>query len=169
MKTSGLSHHFGDTKCRRIVVRGAVGASNCGVRETLTIVVEPVPGAGQAPQPQQAPFGSSPATGPTPNKGYEAAALQRLGLVVKQLQEMVPLAGVGTDVGKGVLDALRILSKLVPPGSVTPASEKNQLESQMMKNAQGNQQMMALRAQMAGGQGGGQPGQQPQPPVPRAA
>lgn len=133
-------------------------------------MVDSVPGAAQPPQPQQAPFGSSPATGPSPNKGYEAAALQRLGLVVKQLQDLVPLAGVGTDIGKAVLDALKSLSKHVPPGSVTPAGEKNQLESQMMKNAQGNQQMAALRQQMLQGQGGGgQPGMQAPPNVPKAA
>lgn len=104
---------------------------------------------------QQPPFGSSPATGPTPNRGYEAAALQRLGVVVKQLEELLPMAGAGSEIGKAVLEALNKLVKLVPQGSVTPAGQKNALDQMQMKNAQNNQQMQALMAQrMQGAQGG---------------
>src|ERR1035441_9533718 len=120
-----------------------------------------------APQQQQAPSGVSPATGPTPNKGYEAAAAQRLGLIIKQLEEIIPMAGATTDIGKACLDALNKLVKYVPSGSVTPASAKNNIEQMAMKNAQQNQQMQALKAQQAGGQPGGQPGQPPQ--MPKAA
>ena len=123
------------------------------------------PAAG--PQQQQAPFGASPATGPTPNKGFEAAAAQRLGLVIKQLEELVSMAGATSEVGQAALKMLNIGVKLVPAGSVTPAAQKNQIESMAMKNAQQNQQMQALKQQrMQGGQGGaqqpqpGQPGQQ---------
>ena len=112
---------------------------------------------GAAPQPQAPPMGTSPATGPSPNKGYEAAALQRLGLVVKQLSELVPLAGATTDIGKDILKALTTLTKHVPSGSVTPAAEKNNIERMSMQNTQSNQQMQALKQQMAqGGQQGGQ-------------
>ena len=104
-----------------------------------------------APQPQQQPSGVSPATGPTPNKGYEAAAAQRLGLVIKQLEELVSLAGATSEVGQAALKMLNIGVKLVPPGSVTPASAKNNIEQMAMKNAQQNQQMQALKAQQAGG------------------
>lgn len=107
------------------------------------------PSPGAAPQgqakPQQPPFGASPATGPTQNKGYEAAALQRLGVVVKQLEQLLPMAGASSELGKDVLDALRKLTKHVPSGSVTPAAEKGQLERTMMANTQNNQQMQALR------------------------
>ena len=119
-----------------------------------------------AAQPQQqAPFGASPATGPTPNKGFEAAAAQRLGLVVKQLEELIPMAGATSDIGKACLDALNKLVKHVPAGSVNPAQQKNQIESMAQKNAQQNQQMQALKQQrMQGGEGGGQ-----QPPAQQAA
>lgn len=93
----------------------------------------------------QAPFGTTSATGPTPNRGLEAAGLQRLGLVVKQLEEMVPLFGASSDVGKAVLDALNKLIKHVPSGSVTPASQRNQIEQMAMRNVQSNQQMQAVR------------------------
>ena len=115
-----------------------------------------------APQQQQAPFGSSPATGPTPNKGFEAAAAQRLGLVIKQLEELIPMAGATSEIGKACLDALNKLVKYVPAGSVSPAAQKNNIEQMAMKNQQQNQQMQALKQQrMQGDQGGAQqqPGQ----------
>ena len=105
-----------------------------------------------APQQQQAPFGASPATGPTPNKGFEAAAAQRLGLVIKQLEELVSLAGATSEVGQAALKMLNIGVKLVPAGSVSPASAKNNIEQMAQKNAQQNQQMQALKAQQQGGQ-----------------
>ncbi|HSV26170.1 MAG TPA: hypothetical protein VLJ17_24490 [Xanthobacteraceae bacterium] len=106
---------------------------------------------------QQPPMGSSPVTQGTPNRGYEAAGLQRLGLVVKQLGELVPLLGPTSDAGVAVIDALRKLTKFVPSGSVTPAGERNQLQSQMEKNAQNNQQMQALRQSQQQQPGAGQP------------
>lgn len=113
----------------------------------------------------QPPFGTTSATQPTPNRGFEAAALQRLGSVVKQLEELIPLAGAATDVGKACLEALTKLVKLVPAGSVTPASEKNGLEAMSMRNTQNNQQMQALQAQKAQPPGGGAaPGAPPMQP-----
>jgi hypothetical protein len=113
------------------------------------------PPPGQGAQGQQAPFGQSPVTGPTPNKGFEAAALKRVGLVVKQLTELLPLAGAGTDVGKDILQAINMLVKHVPSGSVSPADEKGETERRSMANTQNNQQMQALRQSQqppAGGQ-----------------
>lgn len=124
------------------------------------------PPAAAPQQPQQAPFGQSPATGPSPNKGFEAAAAQRLGIVIKQLEELVSMAGATTEVGQAALKMLNIGVKLVPAGSVTPAAQKNNLEQMAMKNAQGNAQMQALKAQRMGGQGGapgGAPQGQPMP------
>ena len=122
-----------------------------------------------APQQQQAPSGVSPATGPTPNKGYEAAAAQRLGLIIKQLEEIIGTAGATSEIGQAALKMLNIGVKMVPPGSVTPASAKNNIEAMAMKNAQQNQQMQALKAQQAGGQPGGQPGAAAPPQMPKAA
>ncbi len=110
-----------------------------------------------SPQAQQPPFGASSATGPTQNKGYEAAALQRLGVCLKQLEQLVPMAGTTSELGKDVLDALRKLSKHVPSGSVTPAAEKNNIQQMMMRNTQGNEQMQALKAAQSGGGAAGAP------------
>lgn len=82
--------------------------------------------------------------------------MQRLGLVVQQLQEIVPQVGAGSDVGQAVLKALTSLSKFVPPGSVTPAGQKQQIEQMQMRQAQTNQQMQMLQQQRAA-QGQGQP------------
>jgi len=79
--------------------------------------------------------------------------MQKLGLVVKQLTDLLPQLGVGSDPGKDVLKAISSLAKHVPPGAVTPAGEKNQLEQMQLKNAHNNQQMQAMRAQQM--QGGG--------------
>ena len=124
--------------------------------------VTPTPAA-SGQQPPQPPFGATPATGSTPNKGYEAAGLQKLGVVVKQLEALLPEVGAGSDVGKAVLDSLNKLVKFVPAGSVTPAAQKNSIEEQQRKMAQNNQQMQAvqqMRQKMAGAGGGagGPPG-----------
>ncbi len=113
------------------------------------------------PQQQQAPFGQSAATGPTPNKGFEAAAAQRLGLVIKQLEELIPMAGATSEIGKACLDALNKLVKYVPAGSVNPAASKNNIEQMAMRNAQNNQQMQAIKAQSMGQGQPQQPAQMP--------
>lgn len=118
----------------------------------------PIPApAAPGGQPSQPPFGTTSAVGSTPNKGYEAAGLQKLGVVVKQLESLLPEVGAGSDVGKAVLDALNKLVKFVPSGSVTPAAQKNAIEAQMRQQAQGNQQMAAIQQmrQAQAGQGQG--------------
>jgi hypothetical protein len=117
----------------------------------------PAPPGGQ---PQQPPFGQTPATGSTPNKGFEAAGLQKLGVVVKQLEGLVAELGSSSEPGQAVLKALSSLVKFVPAGSVTPAAQKNSIEAQQRNMAQNNQQMAALKQRAAQGQGGGAP--QPQ-------
>ncbi len=112
-------------------------------------------------QPAQPPFGQTPATGATPNKGYEAAGLQELGVIVKQMEKILPQVGASSDVGKAVLDCLNKLVKFVPAGSVTPAAQKNSIEAQQRAMAQNNQQAQAVQAMR---QKQGQPqGGQPQP------
>lgn len=111
-------------------------------------------------KPQQPPMGVSPATGPTPNKGYEAAGLQQLGMIVKQLIECQVKLGT-SDAGQAVNKAIGTLSKFVPSGSVSPAAEKNGMDQARMRALQQNQQMQALKAQSGGA--GGPPGGQAQP------
>ena len=122
----------------------------------------PIPApAAPGGQPAQPPFGSTPATGATPNKGYEAAGLQKLGVVVKQLEALLPEVGAGSDIGKAVLESLNKLVKFVPAGSVTPAAQKNSIEAQQRMMAQNNQQMQAvqqMRQKAMAPQGGAQPG-----------
>lgn len=105
-----------------------------------------------APGAQAAPFGQSPVTGPSPNKGFEAAAVKQVGVVVKQLTALLQTAGATSEVGKDVLKALNILTKHVPSGAVTPADERQSLERQMMANTQNNQQAQMLKQMQAGGQ-----------------
>lgn len=111
--------------------------------------------AGGGPAQQQAPFGSSPATGPTPNRGYEAAAVQRLGVALKQIEALLPLAGSGSPLGKDIIKVLGILTKHVPEGAVTPAAEQQSVQRMAMQNQQN--QMMQQKMQQPPG-GGAQPG-----------
>ena len=99
-----------------------------------------------AAQPQ-APFGSTPATQPTPNRGHEAAGMQKLGVVIQQLQDLLPLVGATSEIGMAVMDTIKKFAKYVPAGSVSPAGQKNQLEQTALKNAQQNQQMQMLKQQ----------------------
>jgi hypothetical protein len=118
----------------------------------------PAPPGGQPAQP---PFGSTSATASTPNKGYEAAGLQKLGVVVKQLETMLPELGASSEAGKDVLKALNMLVKHVPAGAVTPAAQKNSLEAMQRNQVQNGQTMQALQAMRAGGgQGQQAPGGQ---------
>lgn len=76
---------------------------------------------------------------------------------MKQLESMLPELGASSEAGKAVLDCLNKLVKFVPAGSVTPAAQKNSIESMQRNAAQNNQQMQALQAMRQGG-GQGQPG-----------
>jgi len=108
-------------------------------------------------------MGASPMTGPTPNAGYKAAGLQKLGSALKQLEALVPLFGATSEEGQAVMKALTSLGKFVPPGSVTPASDSANMAQAQMKATQMNQQMQALKQGGAPGGGGAQP------PMPAAA
>jgi len=119
----------------------------------------PIPApAAPGGQPAQPPFGSTPATGSTPNKGYEAAGLQKLGVLVKQMETMLPELGASSDAGKAVLECLNKLVKFVPSGSVTPAAQKNSIEAQQRMMAQNNQQMQAVQQMRQKQAQGAQPG-----------
>jgi hypothetical protein len=87
--------------------------------------------------------------------------MQKLGVVVKQLESILPELGASSEAGQAVLKALNSLVKFVPAGSVTPAAQKNSIEAQQRQAAMQNQQMMALKQKMQGAGGGGAPGGQP--------
>lgn len=117
------------------------------------------PGAGAVtgtpPGAKAPPFGSSPATGPTQNRGYEAQALQELAVAVDQLGALMPKLGAASEAGQAVNDAIRKLAKFVPPGSVTPAAKANVMQTAATKNAQMGPQVQQMRQMAAQG---------PQPP-----
>jgi hypothetical protein len=110
-------------------------------------------------QMQQPPMGVSPATGPTPNKGYEAAAMQKVATAIKFLEAALSQVGSTSDIGKVVLESLTKLSKMAPPGSVSQAAQRNELDEAQRKNMQAQQMQKQLNAPPgAGGQPGGAPG-----------
>ena len=105
----------------------------------------------------QEPFGGSGATQATPNTGYEAVALQRVGVLIKQLQDMMQMVGAGSEIGKDLLKMLNIAVKMSPAGNVTPTAEKNMLEQAQMRNTQNMNQSRMLSASKMGGQPGAAP------------
>ena len=87
-----------------------------------------------------------------------------MGAALQNLTDALPLLGASSEPGQALLDMIKKLAKFVPPGTMTPAANRNQLEATAQKQGQNNQQMQALKAmQMKGGGGQPQPGAQPQP------
>ena len=94
------------------------------------------PGGQSAPgQPQQpqAPFGGTSAVAPTANRGHEAAGMQKLGMTIKMLEQIIPLVGSTSEAGKAILDSIKKFSKFVPSGAVSPAGQRNQLEQMALQ------------------------------------
>ena len=59
-----------------------------------------------------------------------------IGLATQILAQAVPLLGVSSEPAQDILDAIKKLSKHVPPGSVSDADKKNQLQSMLLKQQQ---------------------------------
>lgn len=102
-----------------------------------------------AAQPHIAPTGSSPATGPTPNQGYAVAAQKMTGLALLVLEQALPLAGAGSELGRDIHSSIGRLARHVPPGTVTPADVKNVVQQLLLKQEQFNQHVQMLRAHQA--------------------
>lgn len=118
---------------------------------------------GMTPQPaqggpQQAPMGVSSVTGPTPNRGLEAAGMQRLGMVIKILTDLLPMVGATSEVGVAAMDAIKKFAKYIPAGTVSPASERNNIEQMAMRNQENSATLQQMKPQM----GTGTPQQPPQ-------
>ena len=99
-------------------------------------------------------MGTSPVTGPTPNKGLEVAGVQKLGSVIKVLTELLPMIGATSEMGKAVMKSIEGLGKFVPPGSVTPASESNNIQNMAMQNAKNRSMLQQMQPGAQGGAGG---------------
>src|SRR5262249_40403441 len=117
---------------------------------------------GQPGQQGQPPFGSSPATQPTKNAGYEAVAQKRVALILDGIAETIPLAGPSSELGIALTEAMRKLAKFAQPGAVTPAGKQNALRSAMTRNQQQGALMQQLKQQAASGGGGAPQGAMPQ-------
>ena len=105
----------------------------------------PAPGApSQAQPPSGAP---SPAAQPIPNRGLMAAGLARIGLLLKIGEETLPMLGSGSDAGKDLLKAIQLLSKHLPPGSVSEGVQQTAMETALLKQRQQQPAVAALRAQ----------------------
>lgn len=107
------------------------------------------PQAGAPPQGAEPAGTSSPASQPVPNRGFAAAGLARVGLVLKLMEETLPLLGSGTDAGRDLVKAIGLLSKHLPPGSVSPGIQNTAMQNAMLKQRQQQPAMAALRAAQA--------------------
>lgn len=121
----------------------------------------PSPGQTQG----QPPLGSSPAVGPTQNKGQEVAAVKIVAVAMDGLLMAVHLVGANSESGKAILETIPKLAKLVPPGSVSREDKMKVMQSLTMAAQKQGQQMLQARPP---GQPQAQPGAPPQA-IPRAA
>lgn len=118
----------------------------------------PSPGKSEEAGEKKPAFGSSPATQATPNAGYDAAAVQGLGVVINMMQRLLLQAGATSEIGKVILKSMNDLVKAVPAGTVTPAAEKNMLGQAQMQNTQNSAIQQQLRARAVAQGAGGAPG-----------
>ena len=123
------------------------------------------PGAGAPPSmgpPGQPPMGSSPMTMPLQQKGQEAAALAQLGVVIRQLEQLLPMLGMASEAGQAVHAALKNLSRHVPAGTVSPGLQQTVMQRLMEAAKQQGPQISAMRG------AGGPPQSPPAPQMPGA-
>lgn len=91
--------------------------------------------------------------------------MAKLGLVIRQLETIVPLLGAGTEAGRDVLKALTNLSKHVPPGAVSPGVEKSSMDQMALKMKQQTPQLEQMRAALMNKAGGEVPSGGAEPPA----
>jgi len=80
--------------------------------------------------------------------------MQRVGVLVKAMAEILPTIGATSDIGKTLLECMTKLAKHVPPGTTSNAAEKNAIEKMAIQNQQNGAMQQQLK----------QPGAQ-QPPA----
>ena len=91
--------------------------------------------------------------------------MQKLGGIINQLAEIIPLVGATSDIGKVATEVLQKLAKQVPSGANSPASEQSNLKKMLMQSQQNMAQSQQMRPPGgAPGQGGPPPGGPPQMP-----
>jgi len=115
--------------------------------------------AAQAAPPEAPPQdATSPETMAVPNAGREAAGLARLNMVVRMLEEVLPMFGAGSEVGQSVLKSVSSLAKHIPAGSMSAGVEQSAMQGVQNSARQQAPLIAALRARMSGQ---GQDQQQP--------
>src|SRR5215469_12895455 len=93
----------------------------------------PPPGAGTAPG--QPPFGSSPMTGPVPNRGMQGEGLALVAQAKDLLEKAVTMPGLGaeTEIGQAVLESLTKIGKHLQDGAVSPGMQNAGMQKFMMQ------------------------------------
>ena len=94
--------------------------------------------------------------------------MQRVGVLVKQMTEILPTVGIASDIGQALHKAIGILGKHVPPGLTSNAAEKNSIEKMAMQNQQNGAMQQQLKQPGAGG-AQPPPSMPPKPQMPQAA
>ena len=94
-------------------------------------------------------MGASSMSGPTPNRGMEAAGMQRLAMVVKQLTDILPMLGATSEIGMAAMDAIKKFAKFIPAGTVSPAAERNNIEQMAMRNQENSATLQQIKPQAA--------------------
>ena len=95
--------------------------------------------------------------------------MQRVGVIVKALTEILPQVGATSEIGQSIMKSITALAKHVPPGSTSNAAEKNSIEKMAIQNQQNGQMQQQLKQPGAPG-GAAPPPSMPQPPqMPKAA
>ena len=126
---------------------------------------QPQPSPQAAPQGQPQPSaGASPVTQPVPNQGHQAAGMAKLAMIVRLMEQTIPMLGAGSEAGRDLLQATSRLAKHVSSGSVSQGAENSAVQNLVSQQ----RQMQPIIAQM-NQQGGGQPSPQPQPQPAAAA
>jgi hypothetical protein len=115
---------------------------------------------------------TGPATSPQPNAGNEAAAMNKVQLALKTLEEALPQIPMGSDLHHEILKITTQLSKKLQPGTGSPGLQMQEL-LQMARGQAQSAPMQALARMQAPADappampGGGAPGGGP--PMPMAA
>ena len=94
--------------------------------------------------------------------------MQRVGVLVKQMTEILPQVGATSEMGQTLMKCMTMLSKHVPPGSTSNAAEKNSIEKMAIQNQQNSGMVQQMK--QPGQQGASAPPSMPQQPqMPKAA
>lgn len=87
--------------------------------------------------------------------------MQKLSLVIRELEAILPMVGSSSELGGAVLKAISGLVKYAPAGGASPASQQNQISDMARRNQQSGAAIQALRQQGAKPPGGAPPGGAP--------